>query len=145
MSTWLSKFLLLVTCTFTFAAYNFSQVIDVTPEYPTINDSVDVTFHVDSCGCNLIGYTGDIYAHTGLLTSESVDDGDWKFVIAGWNQNIEKAKLEKIDNSTFVLHITPDIFSYYGITEEVDAEKLAFVFRSSDRSKQTANIYYNLF
>jgi glycosidase len=122
-----------------------AQVIDVNPMYPTENDGADITFHVDRCDCNLEGYTGDIYAHTGLITSESADANDWKYVIADWNENIAKAKLEKINNTTYVLHITPDVASYYEITGDATTEQFAFVFRSSDGTKQTANIYYDIY
>jgi hypothetical protein len=122
-----------------------AQVIEVEPVYPTISDSVDVTFHVDQCSCDLSGYTGDIYAHTGLITSESDDENDWRFVIAQWSENIAKAKLEKINSTTYVLHIRPDVTTYYNITGDATIEQLAFVFRSSDGTKQTNNIYYDLY
>ena len=125
----------------------YDQYIDVDPVYPTVNDSVDVTFHVNRSESNwsILGYSGDIYAHTGVLTDESVDDGDWKFVIAGWTVNLPKAKLEKLDDTTYVLHIVPDIYSYYAISEGPNVEQLAFVFRSPDGSKQTQNIYYDVY
>jgi hypothetical protein len=137
--------------TITFIAFLFilpklsAQGIEVDPVHPTVNDAVDITFHTDICDCDLTGYTGDIYAHTGLITSESVDDGDWKFVIAAWSENIDKAKLEKINSTTYVLHITPDITSYYGITGDATVEKLAFVFRNPGGTLQTANIYYDVY
>ncbi len=122
-----------------------AQVIEADPIYPTVNDTIDITFHINRCGCNLSGYTEDIYAHTGLITSESADDNDWEYVIAEWNENIAKAKLEKTDDTTYVLHIIPDITTYYEAADTTITEKLAFVFRSSDGSKQTSNIYYNVY
>lgn len=121
------------------------QTIESDPLYPTINDSVKITFYVDSCNCSLSSYSGDIYAHTGVLSDESVNNGDWKMVIAQWNQNLPKAKLEKINSKTFVLHIEPDIRTYYGLGDTINATDLAFVFRSSDGSKQTANLYQKIY
>ena len=126
-------------------AWIYAQVIEADPVYPTVDDAVDITFHVNRCGCNLEGYTGDIYAHTGLITSESVDMNDWDSVIADWDVNIEKARLQKQDDTTYILHITPSISEYYNIAPEVEVEYLAFVFRSADRSKQTSNIYYKVY
>lgn len=125
--------------------WGYAQIIEVDPVFPVVANPVDITFHVNRCNCNLVGYTGDIYAHTGLITNESADMDDWEFVIADWNENIEKALLQKIDDTTYVLHITPSITEYYEITPEVIVENLAFVFRSSDRSKQTGNIYYQVY
>ncbi len=59
-----------------------AQVIEADPQYPTILDAVDITFHVEQCDCSLEGYTEDIYAHTGLITSASTDPGDWYYEIA---------------------------------------------------------------
>ena len=123
-----------------------AQIIEVDPQYPTVNDAIDVTLHVDQCGCNLAGHTGDIYAHTGLITSESADPNDWKYVIAEWSENLTKAKLEKINSTTYILHITPDLTTFYEIPGGTEVEQLAFVFRSPDGSLQTSpNIYYNVY
>jgi glycosidase len=122
-----------------------AQVIEADPIYPAVSDAVDITFHVNRCDCNLAGYTGDIYAHTGLITSESADETDWKFVIADWSENIAKAKLAKMDDTTYVLHITPDITSFYEDSLETIVEQLAFVFRSANGSKQSNNIYYDVY
>ncbi len=125
---------------------SYSQIIVSNPVYPTVADEVDITFHVNRCNCDLEGYTGDIYAHTGLITSESADLNDWKYVIADWNVNLEKARLEKLDDTTYVLHITPTVTDYYEITPEVEVEFLAFVFRNPDGSRQTRpNIYYDVY
>ncbi len=122
-----------------------AQVIETDPVYPTINDSVEVVFHVNRCDCNLSGYTGDIYAHTGVITSESADLNDWRYVIAEWTENLAKAKLEKEDDTTYILHIVPDIDSFYELPDDVIVKQLAFVFRNSDGSKQTSNIYYDVY
>ncbi len=124
----------------------YSQIIEADPVYPTVSDQVDITLHVNRCNCTLEGYTGDIYAHTGLITSESVDMNDWDSVIADWDVNLEKARLQKLDDTTYVLHITPSITDYYEIGPELYVEYLAFVFRSIDGSRQTSpNIYYDVY
>ncbi len=124
--------------------HSYSQVIEANPEYPTMSDPVDITFYLNRCQGTIDGYTGDIYAHTGVMTTESVDLNDWKYVIAGWNENLEKAKLEQIDDSTYVLHITPSISEYYGITGNVSVTQLAFVFRNPEGTRQSNNLYYDV-
>ncbi len=112
-----------------------AQVITWSPSFPTVNDSITVYFHADQGDQGLMNYTGDIYAHTGVLTDQSTSSSGWQYVIAAWNVNIPKAKLVK--DGTNLYHLTiPDIFNYYGIptntTEKVTA--LAFVFRNADGS-----------
>ncbi len=122
-----------------------AQVIRVSPQYPSVNDEITVIFEVSECACNLDGYTGDIYAHTGVITSESTNSGDWKHVIAEWTENLERAKLTKTGATTYELLITPDLETYYEIGGEETVLEMAFVFRSSDGSKQTANIFYDVY
>ncbi len=146
MKTHFKKFLLQIIIITYIPVISIAQIIEVDPIYPTVVDEVDVTLHVNRCNCDLVGYTGDIYAYTGLITNESVDLHDWKNVIADWNVNLEKARLEQLDDTTYVLHITPTITDYYGITPEVEVEYLAFVFRNPNGSLQTdPDIFYPVY
>jgi hypothetical protein len=66
------------------------------------------------------------YAHTGLITSASVDDHDWKNVVEDWRQNTTKTKLTK-DGNNWKLVIS-NIYDFYGCSRSTEIEKLAFVF-----------------
>ena len=44
------------------------------------------------------------YAHTGLITSASNGDGDWKHVVEDWRKNTSKTQLQK-DGSNWKLVI----------------------------------------
>ena len=123
---------------FIISSLTFAQISTV-PALPTANDEITITF--DATGTGLDGYTGDVYAHTGVLTSQSNDDTDWKYVIAGWTENTDKAKLTRIATNTYQFIITPNLTTFYNITNGDLVSNLAFVFRSSDGSKQTANLY----
>ena len=112
----------------------FAQV-STDPAIPTATTEITIT--LDTSGTELDGYTGDIYAHTGVLTSESADASDWKYVIAEWTENTEKAKLTKTAANTYQLKITPNIPTFYNITGGDTVTDIAVVFRSSDGSKQT--------
>ena len=75
-----------------------AQVITTDPKFPTENSSVTVYFHADQGNQGLMDYDGDIYAHTGLITNLSESSSDWKYVIADWNENTDKAKLTKVSS-----------------------------------------------
>ncbi|HEY9169362.1 MAG TPA: alpha-amylase family glycosyl hydrolase [Lutibacter sp.] len=117
----------------------FSQVT-TSPTLPTANSEITITFVAS--GTELEGYTGDIYAHTGLLTSQSTSNTDWKYVIADWGSNIEKAKLSRIATNSYQFKITPDIPTFYKVTSGETVTDIAVVFRSADRSKQTRPDYF---
>ena len=117
----------------------FSQVTTV-PTIPTASDAVTVTF--DATGTELDGYTGTVYAHTGVLTSASSGNGDWKHVIGTWGDNATQPALTKTGTNTYQFTITPSITSYYGITSGETVTDLAFVFRSSDGTQQSRPDYF---
>ena len=113
----------------------FSQVVTTKPEFPTANDAVTVYFDATQGNQELKDFTGDIYAHTGLITSQSSDSHNWKYIIADWTENTTKAKLTRISSNYYSLEIQPSILDFYGVAESEEVFKLAFVFRNSDGSK----------
>ncbi|PAU95623.1 alpha-amylase [Aliifodinibius salipaludis] len=111
-----------------------AQVITTTPEFPTAGQSVTITFDATEGTGGLEDHTGDVYAHTGVITDESADNSDWQYVIAEWDENIEKAKLERVGDNLYELEISPTIREFYGVPDGETIEQMAFVFRNSDGS-----------
>lgn len=66
------------------------------------------------------------YAHTGLITSASSSDGDWKNVVEGWRSNTAKTQLTK-DGTNWKL-VIPNIYEYYNVPTTTEIKKIAFVF-----------------
>jgi len=112
-----------------------SQVVTTDPALPLDSDAVTITFHADEGNKGLMDFTGDVYAHTGVITSKSTSGSDWKYVQAEWGENTERLKLTRIEPNTYKLSVTPDIRSFYGVPEGENIEQMAFVFRNSDGSK----------
>lgn len=112
----------------------FAQV-STNPALPNENKSVTITFDATQGTAGLKDYTGDVYAHTGVITDKSTSSTDWKYVIAVWSSNIPKAKLTRVSANIYTLEITPDIRSFYGVPSGETITQLAFVFRNSDGSK----------
>ncbi len=116
-------------------ALSFSQVVNTDPAFPTINSSITVYFHADQGNMGLKGYTGDVYAHTGVITNTSTSPSDWKHAPT-WGDNSAKYKLAKIGTDLFSLSI-PNINTYYNVTDPNEKVlKLAMVFRSGDKTKE---------
>nr|WP_321353677.1 alpha-amylase family glycosyl hydrolase [uncultured Draconibacterium sp.] len=104
------------------------------PAFPVAGEAVKIIFDATQGTAGLQDYTGDIYAHTGVITDQSTSGSDWKYVIADWNVNTDKAKLTRVSTNIYELEITPDITSFYGVPSSEKTEQLAFVFRSFDGS-----------
>lgn len=80
----------------------------------------------------LEGYTGDVYAHTGVLTNLSSGGSDWRYVKTDWGQNSASTKLTRVSTNLYSLDIGPSIRDYYGVPSPETITHMAFVFRSSD-------------
>ena len=113
----------------------YSQVVTTDPEFPLESDSVTIYFHADEGNQGLMDFDGEIYAHTGVITNESTGPSNWKYVIAEWSENTDKAKLTKVSDNLYKLKISPSINEFYGVEEEDTVLQMAFVFRNSDGSK----------
>jgi len=115
--------------------------ITTAPTQPVASQNVIVTF--DSSQDSRLGsFTGDLYAHTGVIV-EGVTD--WQHVIGSWGENSSQPKLTNKGNGIYELEITPDINTYYSVPSNEKVVKLAFVFRSSDGSTQTNDLFVDIY
>ncbi|MBN2639344.1 MAG: T9SS type A sorting domain-containing protein [Bacteroidales bacterium] len=143
------KFTLLVLIALASFSIN-AQVITTTPAFPTADDSVTIVFNAAEGDQGLMGYTGDVYAHTGVITNLSTSSSDWKYVKAAWSVNIPACKMTNIGTNLWQLKIGPSIRSYYGVPDGEKILKMAFVFRSSTGNPQGkdvggADIFYQVY
>ena len=66
------------------------------------------------------------YAHTGLITSESSTNSDWKYVVpSGWRSE-DTPQLTKVGSNWQL--VIPNIYTFYNCLETTDIKALAFVF-----------------
>jgi glycosidase len=131
-----------------------AQVITVTPPLPTDQDDVVVVFDATQGSQGLMGYTGDVYAHTGVITNLSSGPSDWKYVKADWGVNIPECKLTSLGNDKWQLDIGPSIREYYGVPSGEEILQLAFVFRSGTqvngswlegKTSSNGDIFYDVY
>jgi 1,4-alpha-glucan branching enzyme len=113
-----------------------AQVIVTTPELPTDNVSIKITFDATKGNAGLKDFTGDVYAHTGVITDKSTSNSDWKYVKTNWGVNTPETKLSKVSANIYELDISSSIRAYYGVPAAEKILKMAFVFRSADASKE---------
>lgn len=111
-------------------------LISTDPTFVTSNATTDVIVYINTTGTGLDGYTGAIYAHTGVLTAASTSTEDWKYVKYEWTVNNNSCKLTKVKDNIHKLVIKGGIRAFYGIPASENITHLAFVFRSADGSKE---------
>ena len=110
----------------------FSQIIKTDPGIPVAGSAVTITFDAALGNGGLKDFTGDVYAHTGVLTDLSTGGSDWKYVKTAWGENTPDTKLTRISANTYTLEIGPSIREYYGVPVWETITHMAFVFRSAD-------------
>lgn len=118
---------------FVFSFRITAQLVWTVPEFPTDNDEVTIYFDATQGSGGLAGYTGDVYAHTGVITENSSSSSDWKYVKTSWGQNSPETKLTRIDTDLYTLLVTPSVREYYGVPAAEDIFQMAFVFRSGEQ------------
>ncbi|MFN8135820.1 MAG: Por secretion system protein, partial [Bacteroidales bacterium] len=131
----MKKFSILITILSLIFTNVYSQVITVTPAIPTDQDNVEVIFDATQGSGGLKDVTGDVYAHTGVLTNLSTSNSSWRYVKADWSVNIPACKLTSLGNNKWKLVISPSIREFYNVPSNEVIQKLAFVFRNSNGSK----------
>ncbi|MDD5696232.1 MAG: alpha-amylase family glycosyl hydrolase, partial [Bacteroidales bacterium] len=114
-------------------SFSFSQLISSDPTFPTDQDEVVITFNAALGSAGLASYTGDVYAHTGVITPNSTAPNDWKYVQADWGENIPKCKMTRIGTDLYQLTITPTVRQYYNVPAGEKILQMAFVFRSAQQ------------
>lgn len=116
-----------------------AQIITTDPALPTAGDAVIVYYDATRGTAGLKDYTGDVYAHTGVLTNLSAGGSDWKYVKTDWGVNSDETKLTRVSANLYSLDVGPSIREYYGVPETETITHMAFVFRSSDSGLEGKN------
>ncbi|MDD3077881.1 MAG: alpha-amylase family glycosyl hydrolase [Paludibacter sp.] len=113
---------------------SWAQIVTTNPTFVTKDYSgvIEVTYDATQGTAGLKDYTGTVYAHTGVITSESKSTSDWKHAPT-WGDNSAKYQLTSLGDNKWKLLITPDMTSYYGLNTGEVVQKLAFVFRSGEK------------
>jgi len=91
---------------------------------PGYTGPVIVTFDPSKGSGGMVGAT-ECYAHTGLLTSESVGTYDWKYVKGTW-RDANQPQLTYVDGKWQL--IISNIYTFYGVPEGTEIIALCFVF-----------------
>ncbi|HET7733024.1 MAG TPA: Por secretion system protein, partial [Paludibacter sp.] len=137
---------IIILLTLSISVWSWAQLVTTNPQFITQDNGVtEITIDAASPDGNLglKGYTGDVYAHVGVITSASTSSSDWKYVVTPWPTatnltlaNTSKNKLTPVGNDKWKLTISPGIRSYFGIPTGEEILKIALVLRNADGTKQ---------
>lgn len=124
------------------------QVVWTEPSFPSQLDDVTIYFDASKGNQGLKDFTGNVYAHTGVITNQSSSPTDWKNVQGTWGVEFPKTLLKK--ESANLYSINYNITEFYDIQTGQEVEKLAFVFRNVDgslsgRAEDGSDIYVDVY
>lgn len=107
-----------------------AQVVTSNPSMVVEGIPVTLTFDANQGSKGLKGYTGDVYAHIGVITNKSTGDNDWKYVVSEWGENLAKTKLTRTSADKYQLSIPTDVRTYFAVPVNEKILKIVMVFRS---------------
>lgn len=110
------------------------------PAFPTADQAVTITFN--SAASSLGYYTGDLYAHTGVMIA---GNESWQHVIGSWGDNSVQPKLNYEGDGIYTLSISPDVNTFYAVPSNETVTQLAFVFRTANGSQQTSDLFVSIY
>jgi 1,4-alpha-glucan branching enzyme len=115
----------------------FGQVVATSPSFPTISDAITITFDAAEGNGGLAGFTGAVYAHTGVITNNSTSPSDWKYTQGTWGTS-NAPILTSQGNDKYTLNIA-NIKTFYGVPTGETVEQIAILFRNEAGDKAGRN------
>ncbi|MBI5218577.1 MAG: T9SS type A sorting domain-containing protein [Bacteroidia bacterium] len=108
-----------------------AQVLTFSPLYPKMTDTITIIYNA-SLGNGALYGVQDVFMHTGVITTESVNQGDWLHKPAVWGELDSAVLMENLGNN---LHkATFFIKNFYDLSSQEILKELCFVFRNADGS-----------
>jgi alpha-glucosidase (family GH31 glycosyl hydrolase) len=131
--------LLIIALSFSGVHLMLGQLISIFPQDANTDSDVTITYNAALGNAALAGYGGDVYTYTGVITSESMGDWDWKYVRNNWGELNPNTLMTSLGNDLY--EISFNIREFYEIPTDVAVVKLAFLFHNADYSLvgRTAN------
>ena len=109
-----------------------AQILSVSPLFPSRNERITITYDASLGNGALLAASPPIYAHTGIITSQSANGLDWKNTQGNWGTADSHVQMTSIGNNKYTISFNID--SFYGDYSSDTIYSLAFVFRNTDGS-----------
>lgn len=134
---------------FIFVQIAIAQVVTTIPLFPTVDEPVTVIFDATQGNAALAGVPGPIYAHTGLITTESVTPSDWQYTQGVWGTPDPNVLMTEIGTDLYSITYT-SINDFYNVTGTDTVLQMAFVFRTASgdivgRAEDGSDIFVDVY
>jgi 1,4-alpha-glucan branching enzyme len=129
----MKKYILLLLIVLTTSLIQ-SQV-STAPAIVLANQSAVITFNKAGT-TSLSSYTGILYAHIGV----TVNGSRWQNVKGTWGVNTTQPALTP-SGSNYTLSISPDLYTYFGVSPANSITEICVVFRTEDGLEQSVDTF----
>src|SRR4030095_4400327 len=62
----------------------YAQLLTWTPAFPKDNDTITITLDATKGNKGLLGFSGNVYVHVGVITTQSISGSDWLYLPFTW-------------------------------------------------------------
>ncbi len=126
-----------------------AQVVYTVPALPTADEPLTIYFNAELGNGALADVLPPIYAHTGVITTESATPTDWKNTQGVWGTADPEVLMTVVSANLYSLSIT-SINDFYGLTVDDTVLQMAFVFRNEPgtivgRDADGSDIYIDVY
>ena len=109
-----------------------AQLLTYTPQFPTDASGLVITMDATKGNQGLMGYTGSVYMHLGVITNLSTGPTNWKYVTTTWGSTSGISTIN-IGNNKFLLSLT-NPRSYFKVPAGETILKIVMLFRNASGS-----------
>jgi glycosidase len=136
----MKRLLLAIAAILFFSLFLHSQLLTWTPDFPKDNDNIVITMDATKGNQGLNNYSNpnDVYVHVGIITSASVNSGDWKHAPFSWGSTTAAAKATYLGNNKYSYTIN-NIRSFFAANTGEIIYKIAILFRNGTGTIKQAN------
>jgi glycosidase len=124
------KTLLLCLAFITVTSIN-AQLLTWTPNFAKDNDNIAITVDATKGNQGLLNFAGPVYVHTGVITSTSTSQTDWKYSKFAWGTANVAAQATSAGTNKWTYTITGGIRAFYGVPTGETILRIAILFRDA--------------
>jgi 1,4-alpha-glucan branching enzyme len=131
--------------------YSFSQVVTTVPVNPTEKDSIVIFFNAKLGNAGLKGFTGTVYAYTGVITNQSANLSNWLHILgSSWTDYQHQPVVTRIGTDSYLL-VIGNPRKFYSVNDPNEhILQIAILFKNADgslagREVGDANIYVPIY
>ncbi|MBU6325962.1 MAG: hypothetical protein KJS92_10780, partial [Bacteroidetes bacterium] len=113
-----------------------AQILSVSPVFPKEQDTVTIIYDATQGNAALTGVT-QVYAHTGVITTRSASNSDWRYVVGNWGTADARVQMQNLGNNRHRIRFHMKNFYTQAGTFQPGEQILSMAFVFRDQSGNT--------